>query len=550
MKTIIYKPLIVISFILMFLSCQDNAFLNQAPYSFTSPENNYKTENDFKMALAGCYETLNTSQITGGMWVPDGTYARGLFYMLQGCSDEVVATNSAISCDFVKASYLPSNVNLLYLWQSYFVGISRCNYLLDKIENVSLLPELKTQIIGETRFMRAFYYYHLSSLFGAVPLNTSSTPEIKAPRASLESVYGLILDDLNFAYQNLATSAIYKSGASKWTAGAYLGMVYNYLASSKRYNVGVSLLTQNPLNSFDWVNADVYSTQSVVVLSDVVNNGPYVLLPKEQYSYLFRESTKATQYQECLFLSEWSDQYSDRFASITEQLTPTGSSTYGGSWGRMIPTFDLYTSYFEGDIRRDQSITGRYETTSVKETIENIGYWVPRNAIPLTSQLQWCTGKFRLAVPGTYSNHTINDCSLNYPLMRLADVKLQLAEALYFTGNETEARAILREIRQRVVDTAKTTLDDLNLAYNRTDFVEELLDERRRELCFESKRRIDLIRFDKTTQVIEGMPLEGNSLVKSGLTTLKDNWSYYKIWLPIPQTELDLNASLIQNAGY
>lgn len=546
----IIKQLIGISLILLFYSCQDTAFLNQAPYSFTSPENNYKTENDFKMALAGCYEVLNTSQITGGIWVPDGTYARGLFYVLQGCSDEVVATNSAISCDFLKANYLPSNVNLLYFWQSYFVGISRCNYLLDKIATINLTPALKTQIIGETRFMRAFYYYHLTSTFGAVPLNTSSTPDIKAPRANLESLYGLIVDDLSFAYQNLPIASIYKSGASKWTAGAYLGMVYNYLASCKRYNVGAALLAENPLNSFQWVDADLVSSQAVVVLTDVANNSSYVLLPKEKYSYLFRESTKATQYEECLFLSEWSDQYSDRYASISEQLTPSGSSTYGGSYGRMLPTYDLYKSYFDGDIRREQSITGRYETTSVKETIDKVEYWVPKNAIPLTSQLQWCTGKFRLAVPGTYSNHTINDCSLNYPLMRLADVKLQLAEALYFTNKETEARAILTEIRQRVVDANKTTVEDMNLAYNKANFVEELLDERRRELCFESKRRVDLIRFDKTTQVIQNMPLEGNSLVKTGLTTLKDNWSYYKIWLPIPQTELDLNADLVQNAGY
>ena len=142
------------------------------------------------------------------------------------------------------------------------------------------------------------------------------------------------------------------------------------------------------------------------------------------------------------------------------------------------------------------------------------------------------------------------DCSLNYPLMRLADVKLQLAEAFYFTNEEASARAILNEIRQRVVNTTKTTLDDLNLAYQNADFVQELLDERRRELCFESKRRIDLIRFDKTTSVIQNLPVEGNTYVQAGVTTLKANWSNHKIWLPIPQTELDLNANLVQNAGY
>jgi starch-binding outer membrane protein, SusD/RagB family len=537
--------------IISFVSCQDTPFLNQAPYSFTSPQNFYRTENDFKMALAGCYEALNTSSISGGMWVPDGTYARGLYYILEGCSDNVVANNSAVSCDFEKGTFVPANVNLNYFWSAFFTGISRCNYLLDNIKTAHISDSLKTQISGETRFMRAFYYQHLAQCFGAVPLNTSSTPDNKAPRVPLSDVYSLIISDFDFAYKNLNGTGINKSSANKWTAGAYLGTLYNYLASCKRYNVGATLLAQCPLNSFDWVNADSMSTKAVTVLSDVVNNSPYKLLPQAQYSYLFREGTKSYQYQECLFLSEWSDVFSDAYSTNTELFTPQGSNTYAGSYGRHMPTYNLYKSYLAGDIRRDWNITGRYETGVVQEVIQNVSYFVPKAAIPATSLLQWCTGKFRLAVPGTYSAHGLNvSNSLNYPLMRLADVKLQLAEAFYFTHEEPSARAILTEIRQRVLDPAKTTIDDLNLGYHNTDFVQELLDERRRELCFESKRRIDLIRFDKTTSAIQNLPVEGNTYVQGAITTLQANWSYNKIWLPIPQTQLDLNSNLIQNAGY
>ena len=77
MKKIAIKYFTIIALISMFVSCQDTPFLNQIPYSFTSPENFYKTESDFKMALNGCYEAMNTYQITGGVWGPDGTYARG-----------------------------------------------------------------------------------------------------------------------------------------------------------------------------------------------------------------------------------------------------------------------------------------------------------------------------------------------------------------------------------------------------------------------------------------------------------------------------------------
>jgi hypothetical protein len=552
MKKIALKYLTIIGLLYSVYSCQDTPFLNQVPYSFTSPSNFYKTENDFKMALNGCYEALNTYQITGGVWGPDGTYARGLYYILEGCSDNVVSINSFYSSDFEKATYLPTSPNLKYFWQAYYMGISRCNYLLDNIEYANINESVKTQIKAEARFMRAFYYQHLAECFGGVPLSTSSTPDNKASRVSLQSVYGLIISDFDYAYKNLNAIGINKSSANKWTAAAYLGTTYNYLASCKRYNVGVSLLAECPLNSFEWVNPDSMSTKAVTVLSDVVNNSTYFLLPQTQYTYLFREGTKAFQYQECLFLSEWSDDYADTYSTNNELFTPNGSNTYAGSNGRHIPTLDLFKSYIVGDFRRDWNITGRYETGVVKETVEKVDYYVPKTSLPAPSS-QWYTGKFRLAVPGTYSVHGLNvSNSLNYPLMRLADVKLQLAEALYFTKEEASSRAILTEIRQRVLDPTKPTVTvaTLNAAYYKADFVQELLDERRRELCFESKRRIDLIRFDKTTSVIENLPIEGYSSVQTGTQTLKDNWKYYKIWLPIPQTELDLNSNLVKNAGW
>lgn len=554
MKKYIVKSFAALFLLVLLTACQDNAFLNQAPYSFTTPDNFYKTEADFKTALVGCYEAINTSALPGGVWVPDGTYARGLYYVLEGCSDNVVATstNTYASGDFEKASYLPNNVNLGYFWQAYFIGIYRCNTLIEKIENSSISDLSKLQMVSEARFMRAFYYYHLASCFGGVPLMTSSTPDMKAPRADLQSVYGLIVSDLEYAYQNLKTTPTYKSGAGKWTAGAYLGTVYNYLSSCKRYSVGTSLLPKCSLNSFDWVNPDTMSVKAVKVLGDVIAQSPYVLVPTAQYSYLFRESTKFYQYQECLFLSEWSNSSSDSYSTITELFTPQGAAAYGGSNGRHLPTYNLYKSYATGDIRLKQNITGNFSTTSIKETTpDGIDYFVPATASATVGSSRY-TGKFRLAVPGTYTSHTTNDCSLNYPLMRLADVKLQLAEALYFTNREAEARAIFTEIRQRVVDpTSKTTtVITLNTAYIKADFVQELLDERRRELCFESKRRIDLIRFDKTTQVIQNLPVEGSTDVQSGIKALKDNWTYSKIWLPIPQTEIDLNPNLAQNADY
>lgn len=541
-----YTLFITIAF---FYSCENATFLSEVPFSVTSTENFYQTENDFKLALAGCYEVINTSSITG-KWVPEGTYARGLFPIMEGCSDVAVGTQTNTLINFVKGNYLPTSEELDKFWSAFYAGISRCNYLLNEIADKGLDANFEKQITSEAKFLRAFYYYHLAVCFGGVPVNTSPYPDVKAPRDNMQTVFNLIVDDLKFAYENSGDAATYKSGANKWAAGAYLGIVYNYLSSCKRYNAGGKLLSINPINSFEWVDENEMSKQAVLVLKDVKENSPYVLLPKEQYTHLFREGTKTFQYKECLFLSEWSESVSDHYLTRAFFFVPNGTNTYGGGYGYYIPTYDLYMSYAEGDIRRDHNITGSYNENSVIESIEGKEYYVPADA-PLTSYTFWRTGKYRAVKPGSYSGLPESACAINYPLIRLADVYLQYAEALYFTGDETEARKLFTPIRERVADTDKITLAGMNAAYYKSDFIEELLDERMRELCFESKRRIDLVRFEKTTEAIENLvDDQGATTVQQGVKNLKENWQYHKLWLPIPQTQIDVNSNLIQNPGY
>ena len=134
--------------------------------------------------------------------------------------------------------------------------------------------------------------------------------------------------------------------------------------------------------------------------------------------------------------------------------------------------------------------------------------------------------------------------------MRMAEVRLQYAEALYFTGDVSGARKQIDPVRERDL-AGDVSLKKLNEAYYRTDFVEELLEERGRELCYESKRKIDLIRFGRITETIEELPSEGGpNNVAVGIDLLKDNWRSYKLWLPVPQLEIDLNPNLEQNAVY
>ena len=137
---------------------------------------------------------------------------------------------------------------------------------------------------------------------------------------------------------------------------------------------------------------------------------------------------------------------------------------------------------------------------------------------------------------------------LNFPLLRYADILLLNAEALYMTGDEAAARNVLTTVRERV---ANSDVNLLNTAYYKVDFIEELIDERTRELCFEGVRRFDLLRFGVFTDVITSLSTEKTvGFYNTNVVTLQANWAEFKIWFPIPISETDVNLNLVQNPGW
>ena len=101
----------------------------------------------------------------------------------------------------------------------------------------------------------------------------------------------------------------------------------------------------------------------------------------------------------------------------------------------------------------------------------------------------------------------------------------------------------------------ESALNAMNSAYYKTDFMEELLDERSRELCVEGWRRIDLIRTGKMTEVIGNMKTVNDAGNKyyyfaPQMEPIKNNYKPYKIWMPVPKREREVNKNLSQNPGY
>ena len=126
-----------------------------------------------------------------------------------------------------------------------------------------------------------------------------------------------------------------------------------------------------------------------------------------------------------------------------------------------------------------------------------------------------------------------NTAYTDLPVLRLAEVKLNKAEALYRQGKTSEAKAIFDEIRSRAGASTSYTLDD-----------KFILDERGREMAYESLRRTDLIRFNKF-----GGEVNYNWEFKGGAADGK-NFEAFRNVFPIPSDELAANPNLKQNEGY
>ncbi len=127
------------------------------------------------------------------------------------------------------------------------------------------------------------------------------------------------------------------------------------------------------------------------------------------------------------------------------------------------------------------------------------------------------------------SDTRVNGAETDYPMFRLADVYLMIAEASLRGGNGARKTAVeyVNQVRERAFGSTAgdITASDLNL-----DFI---LDERGRELYSEGVRRTDLIRFGKYTSGY-------NWNWKGGTLEGKDVDSKYCV-LPIPEAELSAN---------
>jgi hypothetical protein len=135
------------------------------------------------------------------------------------------------------------------------------------------------------------------------------------------------------------------------------------------------------------------------------------------------------------------------------------------------------------------------------------------------------------------SNTSADGVNTDYPMFRLADVYLMLAEAVVRGGtgaSKEEALGFVNQLRQRAFGNEYETSGKISISDLTVDFI---LDERGRELYWECSRRTDLIRFGKFAGGNYVWQWKGG--IKSGIA-VDEKFNIY----PIPSSELTANPNL------
>ena len=411
-----------------------------------------------------------------------------------------------------------------------YASIAYCNHYLDVCAGVDATRE------AEVRFLRALYYYHLMDCYGNVPFATelmsSPPPQIQraelfkwiesellavkdqmlppAARTSKDNGYGRADQDAaNLLLARMYLNAEVYTGSARWAdAKEYAEKVIN----------GPHKLWTNGQNGF--------SAYQMLFMGNNGENGSSV----EAVLPLLGDGLKTTSYGTSMFLmsSSWkADMDVNGDFGMVEKF-----------WAGNRARRQLIQKFFPND---DAPAVNIQDMAMAAGDDRALFYGIDRElsvSTPSEFASGYSVGKFR----NTYSDGTTPHSTIfpdaDYFLMRSAEAYLIAAEAdARLNGGTTSSTGAnyINALRQRA---HTNTVSSYSL--------QQILDERSRELYFEGFRRTDLIRFG-----LYGGSNSSNYLWEwKGGSENGASLPAYRNLFAIPSSDMTANPNLVQNEGY
>ena len=476
----LYPYALLVGLLVLTSSCGEK-FVDLTPQDVIPVQQYYKTEADIRLALTGTYGNLRT--IYNYYWQ---------FTELPSDNTQSFPESEAGTGEFDKLTWRSTSSSISTAWNDAYRTIAGSNVILARIESVSMDATLKSQYIGEAKFLRALMYFNLVRWFDGVPLVlkeiTSEAESYTYARNMAAEVYAQIEKDLLDAEKTLPIKYT-GTNIGRATSGAAKSLLGKVYVQEKKY------------------------AEATTKLAEVINSNTYRLLPSVSDVFGVGKDNN----DEIIFAVQYVSSGFGEGNSFAYNFAPGNSGTqFVGvtAGGTNIGTQDLYDAFEASDLRRD-AFLGTYKFGGNAL----IYYWSKKFVYKITQ---------------------LNEGENDWPVLRYADVVLLYAEALNQTGKSTEALAQVNSIRKRAGLATLTSLSaaDTQLAIEK---------ERRLELCFEGHRWQDLIRWGKDVATMQAFKAKYSTLdvVLKNMSVAPERKLF-----PIPFREISLNAALTQNPGY
>ena len=526
---LLYKSVAVTAaIVLTATSCTKN--LDRTPYIQVTSASVFNNPANIRLAFVKLYAGLSLSgqDVTSSpdiaaSDVGSNVYLRNYWEAQELPTDEaIISWNDADLQQYHLMNWTYTNSFTRMMYNRIYLEVALCNEFLrqttsDKLSanGITSDPNI-ANYRSEARYLRALAYWHAIDLFGNVPFVTENDPvgSFFPPQTTRAELFKYVEKELLDIQTSLPDARQNEYGrADKACAWMLLAKLY--------------------LNAQVYTGTPRYS-DVITYCNKIISQGGYTLAAN--YANLFLTDSRNT--NEIIFPIRANGLTSQSYGNTTFII----HAATGGSMDQA--TLGLKSGGWAG-LRTTKTLVNLFPDPN-GTTDKRAMFYTNGQTLDIAAVTDFSNGytvtKFKnlssTGVPG--SDPSGNFVDTDFPMFRLGDVYLMYAEAAFkggTGGSLATAVTYINALRQRAYGNTSGNITTADLS---DDF---FVAERGRELYWEGHRRTDLIRFNRFTPASYLWAWKGGVAAGTGVD------AHYNLY-PIPNTDLQANPTLKQNAGY
>ncbi|TKC55440.1 RagB/SusD family nutrient uptake outer membrane protein [Pedobacter hiemivivus] len=380
-----------------------------------------------------------------------------------------------------------ANGDIRTVWNNAYTAINRANLCVEGLEQSKIAenPEMK-QLLGESKALRALWYYWLINYWGDVPFNLKPTrggDNFYQPRVGRDTILTTLINDLISIEPLMKPASQVTYGVERINREFVMGLISRLALCRGGYWLYPDMTSKRKSDYKEYYKiARDYSLKLMTTFDRS-------LTPRFQDIFDNQSKWKVVSNEDILFEVAFAPGFGDVAWNIGRTVD-AGTHPYGSGSSYVGLSPALYYAYDTLDTRLESLAIFKYNSDLVQ---------IPLGANGVS------TGKWsRLLMPTASGSASAKGTGINWPIMRYTDVLLMFAESENELNEAPTAagKAALRRVRARAfpkdATTVQTKVDNYinTVSASKETFFEAIVDERAFEFAGECIRRYDLIRWN------------------------------------------------------